>query len=125
MKQKIETADAPKPSGTYSQAIKAGNTIYLAGQIPLDITSGNLVSDDFKQQAIQVFTHLQTVCKAAKGNLAAVVRLTVYLTDLKQFPIVNEVMSQFFTEPYPARTTIEVSALPKGSQIEIDAIMVV
>lgn len=125
MKQAFSSPLAPKASGPYSPAIKVGNTVYLAGQIPLDPTSMELVSQDFRAQAQKVFEHMRTVCKAAGGDLNAIVKLSVYLIDLKQFPIVNEVMQEFFSEPFPVRTTIEVSGLPKGSQIEIDAIMVV
>lgn len=124
MKEKIETKVAPKPSGTYSQAIKTGNIVYLAGQIPINPTNMELVSNDFEVQATQVFTNLQAVCKAAGGSLNACVKLTVYLTDLKKIVILNDVMSKFFQEPYPARTTIQISALPKESQIEVDAMMV-
>lgn len=123
MKQKIETEKAPRVIGPYSQAIKIGNTIYCSGQIPLDPQTMQLVSDDFQAQAIQVFTNLKEVCLAANCALNQVVKLTIYLTDLVYFPMVNEVMMNFFTEPFPARTTIEVSGLPKGAMVEVDAII--
>ena len=110
--------------GPYSQAIQSANTIYFSGQIPLDPESMHIVSDDFAMQAEQVFRNLQSVCKAANGSLQNIVKLTIYLIDLAHFPVLNEIMKNFFEEPYPARTTIQVSALPKEAQIEIDAIMV-
>jgi reactive intermediate/imine deaminase len=124
-KQKIYTEHAPQAIGTYSQAIKCGNTIYFSGQIPLDPKTMVLVSDDIIAQTKQVFSNLQAVCAASGGNMDAIAKLTIYLTDLAHFPVINEVMAAFFKEPYPARTTIQVSALPKAAQIEIDAIMVV
>lgn len=123
MKQKIETMLAPKAIGTYSQAIEVGNTIYFSGQIPLDPNTMTLVSQDIHAQIHQVFTNLKMVCEAAGNHLEAIVKLTIYLTDLAHFPIVNEIMATFFHEPYPARTTVQVSALPKEAQIEIDAIL--
>jgi reactive intermediate/imine deaminase len=125
MKHKIHTEQAPQAIGPYSQAIQVGNTIYFSGQIPLDLTTMALVSDDFADQVTQVFNNLQAVSKAAGGSLDAIVKLTIYLTDLTRFSIVNEVMMRFFKEPYPARTTIQVSALPKAAQIEIEAIMAI
>ena len=125
MKQKIQTQHAPQAIGTYSQAIKSGNTVYLSGQIPLDPATMQLVSSDFAAQTMQVFTNLQEVCKAGGGNMDAIVKLTIYLTDLAHFPMVNEIMAKFFKEPYPARATIQVSGLPKAAQVEIDAVMVV
>jgi reactive intermediate/imine deaminase len=125
MKQKIQTRDAPQAIGTYSQAIKSGTTVYLSGQIPLDPISMAIVSPDFAAQTMQVFKNLQAVCKAAGGSMDTIVKLTIYLTDLAHFPTVNEIMAKYFKEPYPARATIQVSALPKDAQIEIDAVMVV
>jgi reactive intermediate/imine deaminase len=125
MKTQIFTSKAPKAIGTYSQAIKVDQTVYLSGQIPLDPATMELVSNDFTAQAKQVFTNLQEVAAAAGGSLDGVVKLTIYLTDLAQFPLVNGVMEQFFTAPYPARATIQISALPKGAQIEVDAILVI
>jgi len=120
----VNIANAPVPSGTYSPAIRAGNTIYLAGQIPLLPTTGEMVGDDIGQQINQVFQNMQAVCQAAGGSLADIVKLNIYLTELSDFPYVNQVMAKFFSQPYPARTTVEVSALPKGAKIEIDAIMI-
>jgi reactive intermediate/imine deaminase len=123
MKQKIQTELAPQAIGPYSQAICIGNTVYLSGQIPLNPQTMELIANDFQQQVFQTLTNLEQVTKAAGGSLDQVVKLTVYLVDLAQFPIFNQLMSQFFTEPYPARTTLQVSALPKGAQVEVDAIM--
>ena len=122
----VHTDNAPAAIGTYSQAVSTScqRTTYLSGQIPLDPTSMELVSEDFVDQAVQVFDNLQAVALAAGGELANCVKLTVYLTDLSNFPLVNEVMARYFAEPYPARAAIQVSALPRGASIEIDAIMV-
>lgn len=125
MKQKIQTDQAPKAIGAYSQAIKTGNTVYLSGQIPLNPETMALVSEEFTDQAVQVFKNLQAVCQAAGGDLDAIVKLTIYLTDLSNFASVNEVMVKFFQEPYPARATIQISALPKSALIEVDAILVI
>src|SRR5580658_2832382 len=111
MKQKIYTDAAPKPSGTYSQAIKVGNTIYLAGQVAMDPYTGELVSQDFAAQAKQVFMNLQAVCLAAGGSIDNVVKLTIFITQMNDFPLVNETMAAFFKEPFPARSTIQVSGL--------------
>lgn len=119
----IQTKQAPAAIGTYSQAVKAGNTVYLSGQIPLDPVSMQLVSDDFGAQAQQVFKNLQAVCEAAGGDVNDLVKVHIYLTDLSQFASVNDIMSQYFNQPYPARAAIGVKELPKGSQIEIDGIM--
>ena len=123
MKQKIHSDHAPQAIGPYSQAIRAGNTVYLSGQIPLDPATMTIVSDDFAAQAEQVLKNLQQVCKAAGAGMDAIVKLTIYLTDLADFPVVNEVMKRYFNEPYPARVTIQVSALPKAAKVEIDAIL--
>jgi reactive intermediate/imine deaminase len=124
MLQAIRTKKAPAAIGSYSQAIKVNNIIYLSGQIPLDPDNMNLIDGDISAQIRKVFENLKAVSEAAGGNLNAIVKLTVYLLDLSHLMIVNEVMKQYFNEPYPARTSIEVSALPKGAAIEIDAIMV-
>ncbi|MBV9576084.1 MAG: RidA family protein [Gammaproteobacteria bacterium] len=124
MKQAIQTLNAPAAIGVYSQAIQQGNTVYFSGQIPLDPNTMTLVSDDFAKQALQVFANLKAVSEAAGGSLETIVKLTIFLTDLASFPIMNEVMMQFFKKPYPARSTIQVSALPKAAQIEVEAIMV-
>ena len=118
----ISTPDAPAAIGTYSQAIRAGDTVYLSGQIPLDPKTMQLV-DGFENQVKRVFDNLQAVCKAAGGDFSRVVRVTIYLIDLANFPKVNEVMATYFKEPYPARVTVGVSQLPRGSQVEIDAVM--
>jgi len=125
MQTKIHSDHAPKAIGPYSQAVQVGNTVYFSGQVPFDPTTMELVTGDIATQTRQVFTNLQHVCEAAGGSFNKMVKLTIYLTDLSVFAEVNQVMQQFFTEPYPARTTIQVAGLPKGAQIEIDAIMVV
>jgi reactive intermediate/imine deaminase len=124
MKNIIHSENAPKAIGPYSQAVQAGQTIYFSGQIPLDPVSMVLVEGNITKQAHQVFKNLKAVCEAAKGNFTKIVKLTIYLTDLDEFSKVNEVMQEYFTAPFPARTTIQVAALPKNAEIEIDAIMV-
>ena len=121
----IHTDAAPAAIGTYSQAVatSAAQTIYISGQIPLDPDTMDVVSDQFRAQAEQVFKNLSAICQAANGNLSDCVKLTIYLIDLGNFSAVNEVMASFFDAPYPARAAIEVSALPRGVSIEIDAIM--
>ena len=119
----ISTPDAPAAIGTYSQAVRAGDTVYLSGQISLDPKTMKIVEGDFEAQARRVFDNLRAVCKAAGGDFDRVVRVTVYLTDLANFAKVNEVMSQNFKEPYPARAAIGVASLPRGSLVEIDAVM--
>ena len=123
-KQTIHTNDAPAAIGPYAQAVRAGNTVYLSGQIPLDPASGKLVEGDIRVQAERVFANLAAVCAAAGGSLNEVVRVGIYVTDLGDFAVVNEVMAAQFAEHRPARSTIEVSALPKGARVEVDAIMV-
>ena len=123
-KQPIHTDSAPAAIGTYSQAIRAGGTVYLSGQIPLVPETMELVSGGAELQIRQVFDNLLAVAEAAGGTLADVVKLTVYLTDLGDFPTVNEIMAEYFTEPYPARATIGVAQLPKGASVEMDAIVV-
>jgi reactive intermediate/imine deaminase len=124
-KQSIQTKDAPAAIGTYSQAIRAGNTIYLSGQIPLDPKSMQLVAGDAREEIKRVFDNLAAVAAAAGGSLANAVKLNVYLTDLKNFALVNEVMAEYFAEPYPARAAIGVAALPRGASVEVDAVLVV
>jgi reactive intermediate/imine deaminase len=119
----IRTADAPAAIGTYSQAVKIGTTVYLSGQIPLVPATMQLVSDDFAAQTHQVFKNLAAVCDAAGGSLNDMVKVNIFLTDLGQFATVNDIMSQYFAEPYPARAAVQVSALPRASQIEIDGVM--
>ena len=120
----IQTENAPAAIGTYSQAVKAGNTVYLSGQIPLVPDTMEMVSDAFSEQAHQVFKNLVAVCEAAGGQINDMVKVNIFLIDLKQFATVNEIMSQYFEQPYPARAAVQVSALPKGSQIEIDGVVV-
>ena len=124
MRQIIETEKAPAAIGSYSQAIKAGNTIYLSGQIPLDPKTMTLVTGGIAAEATQVFDNLKAVTEAAGGSLNDIVKLTVFLTNLADLARVNELMLRYFRTPFPARTSIQVSALPKGAAIEIDAIMV-
>lgn len=121
----INTEQAPAAIGTYSQAVRVGNTVYLSGQIPLDPKSMTLVEGDFTAQAVQVFENLQAVAEAAGGSLQECVKLTILLSDLANFAHVNEVMARYFNAPYPARAAYAVKALPKDAQIEIDAIMVI
>ena len=122
-KQIIHTDHAPAAIGPYSQAVRAGNTVYFSGQIPLDPATGNLVDGDIAAQARRAFDNLKAVAEAADGSLDRIVRLGLYLTDLSQFAAVNAVMGEYFAQPYPARSTIEVSALPKGVAFEVDAIL--
>jgi reactive intermediate/imine deaminase len=119
----ISTPDAPAAIGTYSQAVRAGDTVYLSGQIPLDPKTMKIVEGDFEAQARRVFDNLRAVCRAAGGDFDRIVRITIYLTDLANFAKVNEVMGQNFKEPYPARAAIGVASLPRGSLVEIDAVM--
>lgn len=119
----ISTEKAPAAIGPYSQAVKIGTTVYLSGQIPLVPATMEFVSEDFREQAVQVFKNLAAVCKAAGGELQDMVKVQIYLTDLGQFATVNEVMMEFFNEPYPARAALGVKQLPKGAQIEIDGVM--
>jgi reactive intermediate/imine deaminase len=120
----ISTADAPAAIGPYSQAVAIDATVYMSGQIPLDPVTGDMIGGDFTAQARRVFANLGAVAEAAGGSYAEIVKLTVYLTDLGRFADLNRIMVDYFTEPFPARAAIEVSALPRGAEIEIDAIMV-
>jgi reactive intermediate/imine deaminase len=120
----IRTSAAPAAIGTYSQAVKVDNTVYLSGQIPLDPASGEMVAGEIRVQITRVFDSLLAVAKAAGGSLQDVVKLNVFLTDLKNFPQVNEIMAQYFKEPYPARAAVGVAALPRAAQVEMDAVMV-
>lgn len=121
----INTDQAPAAIGPYSQAIKAGNTVYVSGQIPLDPTTMEIVDGGFEAQARQVFTNLAAVCKQAPGSLQDIVKLNLYLVDLDNFATLNKVMEEFFEAPFPARAAVGVKALPKGSQVEADAVMVI
>lgn len=123
MKQVINSNKAPKAIGTYSQAVKVGNTVYLSGQIPCDPATGDIVKGDFKARVQQVFKNLVAVAEAAGSDLSSVAKFTIYITDMEKFPIVNEVMAEFCEAPYPARATVAVAALPKQTDIEIDAIL--
>jgi reactive intermediate/imine deaminase len=119
----ISTPDAPAAIGTYSQAVRAGDTVYCSGQIPIDPKTGKLVEGDFEVHVRRVFDNLRAVCRAAGGDFDRVVRVTVYLTDLGTFAKVNEAMATYFKEPYPARAAVGVASLPRGSQVEVDAVM--
>ncbi|WP_295583028.1 RidA family protein [uncultured Lamprocystis sp.] len=120
----ISTDRAPRAIGTYSQAVRAGDTVYLSGQIPLVPETMALVEGDREAQVRQVFSNLSAVAEAAGGSLADVVKLNVFLTDLGDFALVNQVMAEFFTAPYPARAAVGVAALPRGAAVEMDAVMV-
>lgn len=122
-KSVIHTDRAPQAIGTYSQAIKSGTTVYLSGQIPLLPASMEMVSEDFVEQATQVFENIKAVCEAAGGTTNDLVKVNIFLIDLGNFATVNEIMSRYFKQPYPARAAIGVKALPKGAQIEIDGVM--
>ncbi len=119
----ISTDKAPSAIGTYSQAIVHNGTVYISGQIPLVPATMEMVSDNIREQIQQVFSNLSAICEAAGGNINSVLKFTVYLTDLENFAAVNEVMNSVLEAPYPARAAIEVSALPRGAQVEVDAIM--
>lgn len=121
----IHTDKAPRAIGTYSQAVKVDNTVYLSGQIPLVPESMELVSGEISAQIRRVFDNLRAVAQAAGGDLRHVVKLNVFLTDLANFPTVNEIMAEYFQQPYPARAAIGVAALPRGAAVEMDAVMVI
>lgn len=123
-RQIIQTPNAPQAIGPYSQAVRTGKTVYLSGQIALDPSSGQLIDGGIDPQIHRVFRNLKAVAEAAEGSLADAVRLTIYLTELADFPRVNEIMAQYFKLPYPARATVGVAALPRGARVEIDAILV-
>ena len=122
-KEIIRTPRAPAAIGTYSQAVRTGRMVFLSGQIPLDPETMRLVGDDIRAQIRQAFENLAAVAEASGGSLADAVRVTIYLTDLTHFPIVNEIMAQYFDEPYPARAAIGVAELPRGASVEVDAIL--
>jgi len=119
----ISTTKAPQAIGTYSQAVKVNKTVYMSGQIPLIPESMELVEGDISLHIRRVFDNLQAVAQAAGGDLKDVAKLNIFLTDLSHFPTVNEVMAEYFTEPYPARAAIGVAALPKDAQVEMDAVL--
>ena len=118
----VSTENAPADIGTYSQAVKVGNTVYLSGQIPLDPVTMEMVDDSFESEAHQVFKNLSAVMDAAGGTMKSIVKLNIFLTDLAQFATVNEIMAQYFDQPYPARAAIGVAQLPKGARIEADGV---
>jgi reactive intermediate/imine deaminase len=120
----IHSDSAPSAIGPYSQAVRMGNTVYFSGQVPLDPAKGELVQGDIAAQTRQVFENLKAVCIAAGGSFDSIARVGIYLTDLKNFAEVNKVMAEYFQAPYPARSTIEVKGLPRGAEVEIDAVMV-
>jgi reactive intermediate/imine deaminase len=122
-KQIISTPNAPGAIGTYSQAVRAGNTLWVSGQIPLDPKTKELVAGDMEAQVRRVFDNLQAIVAAAGANLDHVVKATIYLTDLAHFALVNKVMADYFREPYPARAAVGVAALPRGAQIEVECIV--
>ena len=119
----ISTGEAPAAIGPYSQAVKHGNTVYLSGQIPLDPATMTLVSGDITEQAHRVFKNLRAVCEAAGSDLDGIVKVNIYMTDLGQFTRVNEVMAEYFSEPYPARATVGLAALPLGAEVEVEAVL--
>ncbi|HHH44124.1 MAG TPA: RidA family protein [Gammaproteobacteria bacterium] len=120
----IHTQQAPQAIGTYSQAVKSGNTVYLSGQIPLVPETMEMVEGDMEAQVRRVFDNLSAVCEAAGGSLADIIKLNIFLTDLGHFPLVNQVMAEYFREPYPARAAVGVAALPKDAGVEMDAVLV-
>ena len=122
-RQAIATAHAPAAIGPYSQAVRSGDLVFLSGQIPLDPATGQLVEGDISIQARRVFDNLQAVCVAAGGSLEQVARVGIYLTDLGDFAAVNAVMADYFSTPYPARSTIQVSGLPRSARVEVDAVL--
>lgn len=121
----IRTNKAPQAIGTYSQAVKVGDTVYLSGQIPLVPETMQIIEGDISIQIRQVFDNLKAVAEAAGGNFFDIVKLNIFLTNLSDFPIVNQIMSEYFSEPYPARAAVGVAALPKGVSVEMDAIMMI
>ena len=121
----IHSDHAPKAIGPYSQAIKVGQTVYLSGQVPLNPVTQELVTDDFDAEVRQVFENLKAVAHAAGGSLGDLVRIGVYLLDLGQFAQLNAIMAEYVPQPYPARSTIQVSGLPRGARVEVDAVMVI
>ena len=122
-KQEVNTPNTPAAIGPYSQAIRTSSLLFCSGQIPLDPVTMEIVSDDVAEQAHQVFLNLSALAEAAGSSLDAVVKLTIFLTSLDNFAVVNDIMSKYFSQPFPARATLEVSALPKGAQIEVEAIL--
>jgi reactive intermediate/imine deaminase len=122
-RQIIQTPDAPKAIGTYSQAVRVGNTVYVSGQIPLDPATGQLISGDIDAEIRRSFENLKAIAKAAGGSLADAVKVTVFLTDLAHFAQVNEIMATYIQEPYPARAAVGVASLPRGARVEVECIL--
>jgi reactive intermediate/imine deaminase len=122
-RQIISTPHAPQAIGTYSQAVKCGNTVYVSGQIPLDPTTGELVTGEMEPQIRRAFDNLKAIVVAAGGDFSHVAKLNVFLTDLNHFALVNKIMSEYFQQPYPARAAVGVAALPKGAQVEMDCVV--
>ncbi len=123
-RETVHTDKAPQAIGTYSQAVRTGNTVYLSGQIPLVPDTMELIDGDMEAQVRRVFDNLSAVAEAAGGSLADIAKLNIFLTDLGHFPLVNQVMAEYFQQPYPARAAVGVAALPKGAEVEMDAILV-
>ncbi len=121
----IQTEKAPAAIGTYSQAIKVNNTVYLSGQIALDPVTMQMVDGDMRAQIVRVFDNLAAVCEASGGSLKDIVKLNIFLVDLSHFALVNEVMATYFSQPYPARAAVGVASLPRGAQVEMDGVMVI
>jgi len=119
----IHTDSAPKAIGTYSQAVRAGDTVYVSGQIPLDPATGQLVSGDIEAEIRRVFDNVSAIVRAAGATFSQVVKVTVFLTDLAHFPKVNEIMATYFSEPFPARAAVGVAALPRGARVEVECIL--
>jgi 2-iminobutanoate/2-iminopropanoate deaminase len=119
----ISTPNAPKAVGTYSQAVKCGKTVYVSGQIALNPATGEMVQTSFEAEVRRVFDNLQAIVAAAGGSFAQVAKVTVFITDFNDFPVLNKVMAEYFVEPYPARATVQVSALPKGANVEIECVV--
>ena len=124
-KEIISTENAPQAIGPYSQAVKAGNLMFISGQIPLDPKTGDLVSESIEDQAKQVLDNVKSICEASGNSLDDIVKISIFLTDLSNFSVVNDVMKEYFSEPYPARATVEVSGLPLGVNVEIGAILLI
>ena len=124
-KEIISTKNAPQAIGPYSQAVKAGNLMFISGQIPLDPETGDLVSKSIEDQAKQVLENVKSICEAAGCSLDDIVKISIFLTDLSNFAVVNDMMKEYFSEPYPARATVEVSGLPLGVNVEIEAIVLI
>ena len=124
-KEIISTKNAPQAIGPYSQAVKAGNLMFISGQIPLDPETGDLASQSIEDQAKQVLENVKSICEAAGCSLDDIVKISIFLTDLSNFAVVNDMMKEYFSEPYPARATVEVSGLPLGVNVEIEAILLI